>query len=108
MNRVFRRTIDRHARSVVGVNVTTPMFALTFDDGPHPVDTVAILGVLGERDIHATFFMLADRAMAAPDVVGQVIAGGHEIGLHSRTHCDLTKASLRRLWRELRGGRQTL
>jgi peptidoglycan/xylan/chitin deacetylase (PgdA/CDA1 family) len=105
---MIRSGIDRYAGSVRSVKVTESLFALTFDDGPHPANTIAILAVLAERGIHATFFMVADRAIAAPGVVAEVVHGGHEIGLHGRTHCDLTRVSSKRMWDEIRGGKHRL
>lgn len=60
--------------------------ALSFDDGPHPDTTPRILAALAAADAHATFFFLADRAAAHPELVAATRAAGHEIGLHGLTH----------------------
>lgn len=60
--------------------------ALTIDDGPHPVTTPALLRVLADAGVHATFFFLADRAAAHPELVRATRDAGHEIGLHGLTH----------------------
>ena len=60
--------------------------ALTIDDGPHPASTPAILAALAERGLHATFFVLADRVRAHPDLFRAMLDGGHEVGLHGLTH----------------------
>jgi peptidoglycan/xylan/chitin deacetylase (PgdA/CDA1 family) len=60
--------------------------ALTFDDGPDPVSTPPILEALERLGWHATFFMLGDMVRAAPEVAAQVVAAGHEIGVHADVH----------------------
>lgn len=60
--------------------------ALTFDDGPHPVNTPRILDVLGREGIHATFFLVGAHAERYPDLVRRIVAEGHEIGNHSYHH----------------------
>jgi peptidoglycan/xylan/chitin deacetylase (PgdA/CDA1 family) len=64
--------------------------ALTFDDGPDPRTTPAILDLLEERGVKATFFCVGDRARAHPDVVKRCHAEGHGIGNHSQRHRALT------------------
>jgi len=65
--------------------------ALTFDDGPHPVNTVSILNLLDEYEAKATFFMLGNRVDFYPETAKKVAAEGHEIGNHTWDHMDLTK-----------------
>lgn len=58
---------------------------LTFDDGPS-VNTPAILSILKERNIKATFFMLGSRVEAMPEVVKQVFDQGHYVANHGYSH----------------------
>lgn len=60
--------------------------ALTFDDGPSPVYTPALLDLLKEQDVHATFFLVAENAQAHPEIVKRMVEEGHAIGLHSLNH----------------------
>jgi len=60
--------------------------ALTFDDGPDPVSTPAILDLLRANDACATFFLVGERISRAPDVVQRIADEGHEIGLHGWSH----------------------
>lgn len=60
--------------------------ALTFDDGPHPQATPAVLAALAELGWRATFFMLGDSAVRHPQLAAAVAAGGHEIALHGYAH----------------------
>jgi peptidoglycan/xylan/chitin deacetylase (PgdA/CDA1 family) len=59
--------------------------ALTFDDGPGP-DTAAVLDVLKEFGVRATFFVVAEEARARPEMVRRLVAEGHEVGLHGWHH----------------------
>jgi len=63
-----------------------PRVALTFDDGPHPEDTPAILDILRQADARATFFFVGRRARRYPELVRRASAEGHGIGAHSDTH----------------------
>lgn len=67
--------------------------ALTFDDGPNPKSTKAILATLKKHHARATFFMLGSRVEQYPALVDQVVQEGHEIGNHSWSHRDFTKLS---------------
>jgi peptidoglycan/xylan/chitin deacetylase (PgdA/CDA1 family) len=60
--------------------------ALTFDDGPHPDDTPAILKILEEHAAKGTFFFVGNRAREHPELVRRVVRAGHEVGAHSATH----------------------
>ncbi|GAB2832808.1 glycosyltransferase [Actinocorallia aurea] len=75
--------------------------ALTFDDGPDPEWTPAILDVLREHDAHASFFVVGGRVAENPELTRRILAEGHEIGNHTYTHADLATASGRRADLEL-------
>jgi peptidoglycan-N-acetylglucosamine deacetylase len=60
--------------------------ALTFDDGPHPVTTRAVLELLRAHDARATFFVLGHKVEAHPDVVREIHAAGHTLGIHGFQH----------------------
>ena len=62
------------------------MVALTFDDGPDPVHTPAILDALAAAGVRATFFMVGRRVEAAPAVARAVRDGGHDLGNHTYGH----------------------
>lgn len=63
-----------------------PTIALTFDDGPDPVWTPKLLDLLRELDARATFFPIAPRAIARPDLIERMQAEGHTVGLHCDAH----------------------
>jgi peptidoglycan/xylan/chitin deacetylase (PgdA/CDA1 family) len=60
--------------------------ALTFDDGPHPEGTPAVLAELDRLGMRATFYVVAAQARRFPAVLGQILAAGHELGLHGGRH----------------------
>ena len=60
--------------------------ALTFDDGPDPEHTPRILDMLDEGNAKAVFFVIARKAEQYPEVVKQIAARGHTVGVHSYGH----------------------
>ncbi len=62
------------------------LVALTFDDGPWPTWTEAVLEVLAEHEVPATFFVLGRQAERHPALVKRIADGGHLLGSHSVSH----------------------
>ena len=60
--------------------------AITFDDGPNPEYTPKLLEGLHERGVNATFFLLGEEVERYPDLVKEIHAQGHMIGVHSYKH----------------------
>jgi peptidoglycan/xylan/chitin deacetylase (PgdA/CDA1 family) len=60
--------------------------ALTFDDGPNPVDTPRLLDILREKGVKATFFVVGKRVDQYPEVVRRAWAEGHLIANHTWSH----------------------
>jgi peptidoglycan/xylan/chitin deacetylase (PgdA/CDA1 family) len=60
--------------------------ALTFDDGPWPGSTDAVLARLKTADAKATFFMLGRQVKNRPELAARVLAAGMEVGDHSYSH----------------------
>lgn len=60
--------------------------ALTFDDGPHPEGTPAVLEVLAEADIKATFFLVGEQVERRPALAAEIATQGHLIALHGYRH----------------------
>ncbi|MEV6929036.1 polysaccharide deacetylase family protein [Dactylosporangium sp. NPDC051485] len=66
--------------------------ALTFDDGPDPINTPALLKILRDNGVKATFCMVGFRVRDRPDLVRQIYADGHTLCNHSWQHLlDLAK-----------------
>lgn len=72
------------------LDITKPMVALTFDDGPYARTTTSILDTLEEHNVVATFFVLGNRVNRYKDIVRHMAENGNEIGNHSYNHKDLT------------------
>lgn len=63
--------------------------ALTFDDGPDPSWTPAILDILKQENVPATFFVIGKNGQAYPDLLRRIVNEGHELGNHTFTHPNL-------------------
>jgi peptidoglycan/xylan/chitin deacetylase (PgdA/CDA1 family) len=93
--------------SISGGSSTTAA-AVTFDDGPDPLTTRAILRVLAAHGARATYFLLVSQAERHPDLVREIRDGGHEIGLHGFDHTPLTSYPHRGAVRMLKEARRRL
>lgn len=60
--------------------------ALTFDDGPHPETTRRVLAALAGTRHRATFFVLGDKVRKHPELVREIQAAGHTLGIHGDVH----------------------
>ena len=67
--------------------------ALTFDDGPHPRTCTAILDVLHQEKVHATFFPVGFRLQENRALLDRMVAEGHEVGNHTWDHQRLNAIS---------------
>ncbi len=68
--------------------------ALTFDDGPHPVNTKKIIKILDDEEIKATFFMVGKEIEKNRDIVQLVLSQGHTIANHGYSHKPLRRDTL--------------
>lgn len=59
---------------------------LTFDDGPSADNTAAVLDVLQEKNIKATFFVVGENVRKNPEIAKRIVAEGHAIGIHCNRH----------------------
>ena len=94
-----------------GVDTVTPhqrTIALTFDDGPDPTWTPRILDVLRKHHVRATFFVVGTAAAEHPDLVRRILDEGHEIGMHTLTHADLTTSPQWRANLEMAAGQSAI
>jgi peptidoglycan/xylan/chitin deacetylase (PgdA/CDA1 family) len=96
---VFGPVVHRGARDAI---------YLTFDDGPNPKATPAILDVLTREAATGAFFMVGRHARAWPDVSRAVAQTGSLIGNHTDTHVKLHLRSLSRIRSELAAAHETL
>jgi peptidoglycan/xylan/chitin deacetylase (PgdA/CDA1 family) len=82
----FHRNSPVFGAPITHVQRDGRVVALTFDDGPNPNATPRILDALGERGVHATFFVLGRHAERWPELVARIAAEGHTIGNHGWYH----------------------
>lgn len=93
---VFSTGGERNSRTVGGaaqVEVETegpPLAAITFDDGPRPDTTGLLLDGLALREVPATFFLVGERLEGCEDLLCEMKAAGHQIGIHTYSHVKLT------------------
>ena len=59
---------------------------LSFDDGPHAEGTPAVLAALERAGAHAVFFVCGEQVERRPEVVREIVAAGHALGLHGYRH----------------------
>ena len=67
---------------------------LTFDDGPSPKDTRAILAALAKECTKAVFFMVGEMVAVHPEILKEVADQGHTIGTHTWSHPNLARLAL--------------
>ncbi|MCR4962558.1 MAG: polysaccharide deacetylase family protein [Firmicutes bacterium] len=77
---------------------------LSFDDGPDPRYTPELLKILQTYQVKAAFFVLAEKAEKYPQLMQDIVAQGHLVGLHGWDHRQTLFASCRRLSRDLQRG----
>ena len=67
---------------------------LTFDDGPWPGNTPAVLKALADQCTKAVFFSIGKHAGYHPEILRQVLAAGHTVGTHTWSHANLNSKKL--------------
>jgi peptidoglycan/xylan/chitin deacetylase (PgdA/CDA1 family) len=99
--------VSAPVRSLLGLRASVgrpATVALTFDDGPHPEGTPAVLERLAEGGALATFFLVGEQVERRPDLVAEIVAAGHEVALHGHTHRGHLRLTPRALREDLRRG----
>ncbi len=76
--------------------------AITFDDGPHPEGTPAVLEALERAGVRATFYLVGEQVERYPALAAEVAAAGHEVGVHGYRHVLLLRRSPRAVRDDLR------
>ena len=82
-------------------STTPPAFYFTFDDGPNPAATPALLDVLARHDVKATFFVI-DKHITDETVpiLRRAFEDGHAVALHSHTRAPMIDPTAARLTSE--------
>lgn len=96
-----------HVPSLAGAlgvhrRLESPGVVLTFDDGPHPEGTPAVLDALGGAP--AVFFLVGEQVDRHPALAAEIAAAGHEIALHGYRHRNAMRVAPRALADDLRRG----
>ena len=94
--------------SVSSVRTRAGHVIFTYDDGPTPVRTPALLRALAEHRATATFFVLMTSVRDNPSLLAEVMDAGHEIGLHGIDHRHLSQLPPRLVEDNLRRGKAEL
>src|SRR6266498_1908985 len=98
-------------RSALGVRdrLDTPdQILLSFDDGPHPQATPAVLDLLDDAAAQATFFLVGEQVERRPQLAAEIAAAGHEVGLHCHRHRCLLRLTPRQVRDDLRRAEATI
>jgi peptidoglycan/xylan/chitin deacetylase (PgdA/CDA1 family) len=81
---------------------------LTFDDGPHPRGTEAVLEILRAANAKAMFFLVSEQVELRPALAGEIAAAGHGIALHCRRHRNLLRLTPRQVSEDLERAAETI
>ena len=77
------------------------LIALTFDDGPDNRYTTAILDILKEKEVKATFFVVGQQVSKNPEVLQRIVDEGHAVGNHTYNHKDLSELNKKQIIEEV-------
>ena len=81
---------------------------LTFDDGPNPDVTPAILAILKKYSVPATFFLLGRHAATYPELVAKIADEGHSVANHTFSHVILSTCTLGMFYQEIQQCRKVV
>jgi len=88
---LFARFPNPFLKGIRRVKGVGKVVYITFDDGPNPDTTEAILKILDRYSVKATFFCCGKNADEYPDLLKMISDAGHVIGYHSYSHKDILK-----------------
>jgi peptidoglycan-N-acetylglucosamine deacetylase len=90
-----------YGRSFARLGRGSRQLALTYDDGPNDPHTLRLLEVLAKHEVRATFFLIGRYVRQRPDIVRELVKGGHMIGNHTFTHSLLIFKAAREIEAEI-------
>jgi peptidoglycan/xylan/chitin deacetylase (PgdA/CDA1 family) len=90
----YKQTLDLAPKEVV----------LTFDDGPHPKNTLRVLAALKKECVKATFFAVGTMVQSYPESLQAIADDGHTIGTHSWSHANIGRMSRARATNQIERG----
>jgi peptidoglycan/xylan/chitin deacetylase (PgdA/CDA1 family) len=86
LQRYYQAAQRRHPQILYQGDGASSQIALTFDDGPHPIDTPRLLEVLERHKVRATFHLVGKSVERHPDLARQIHQCGHQLALHCYRH----------------------
>jgi peptidoglycan/xylan/chitin deacetylase (PgdA/CDA1 family) len=86
LQRFYLTAQHRHPEVLYQGNGVGRRIALTFDDGPHPQDTLSLLDVLGRHQVRATFHLVGKSVEEYEELVRDIHKEGHQLALHCYRH----------------------
>ena len=89
---------------LAGHLLPVPAVGLTFDDGPHPEGTPAVLEALASGGASATFFLAGEQVVQRPALAARIVTAGHRVALHCFQHRNFMRLSPRRAREDLARG----
>lgn len=87
--------VPADAPAEVTIGEEPPLAAITFDDGPRNTTTGRLLEGLSIREVPATFFLVGERIAGSEELIREMAAGGHQIGVHTYDHVKVAGLSRR-------------
>lgn len=94
---------ERSGRIFTHAQTRRKVVALTFDDGPDPRYTPAVLRILRDEGVHATFFVCGTSVRKHPELLRAIVRDGHVVGNHTDTHPHLELEGPRQIRSEIEG-----
>ena len=80
--------------TVTCVHPATKRISLTFDDGPHPIQTPLLLDILKSYDVQATFFVIGCYVEHRSKIIARIHDEGHQLGNHTYSHSDMSSLTM--------------
>jgi len=75
-----------YSKRIWKIATEKPELFLTFDDGPHPVQTAFVLDELKKYNAKATFFCIGKNVLDHPAIYRRILEEGHAVGNHTQNH----------------------
>lgn len=82
--------------------------AVTFDDGPHPQGSLAVLEALHRERAVATFFLVGEQVRRDPALAAEIVAAGHAVQLHGERHRNQLQLTASQVRDDLRRGAEAI
>lgn len=106
MNKPLKSTLKWVSSFFITRQKKSDYVYLTFDDGPHPINTQKLLTVLDEYEAKATFFMVGIQVEHYPDIAREIAHKGHTLGYHSYDHLHAKDLGFRKTYQQLKQAKE--